>query len=114
MTECIMYNIVLGDFHPSTICVERSRFTDSLDGLISLTDPEYAQDSLKEYIEEYARTDEIMPEDKTIGFVVFNLQKKIASVSLSKVDDAEISTLKHLEEKLTGMGFGFELDGPAP
>jgi len=109
-----MYNVVLGDFHPSTICVERSIFPESLNGLISLTDPEYAEDSLKEYIEEYARTDEIMPEDKTVGFVIFNLQKRIASVSLSSINDAEESALKKLREKLESIGFGFELDGPSP
>ena len=99
MTECIMYNVVLGDFHPSTICVERSGFPKSLNGLLSLTNPEYADESLKEYIEEYARTDEIMPQDKTIGFVVFNLQKRIVSVSLSSLNEAEDSALKKLREK---------------
>jgi hypothetical protein len=107
-----MYNVVLGDFHPSTICVERSNFPESLAGVISLTNPEYAEESLKEYIEEYARTNEIMPQDKTIGFVVFNLQKKIVSVSLSSMNNEEDSALKKLKEKIEGMGFVFELDGP--
>lgn len=113
MTECIMYNVVLGDFHPSTICVERSGFPKSLDGLLSLTNPEYADESLKEYIEEYARTDEIMPQDKTIGFVVFNLQKRIISVSLSSLNEAEDSALKKLREKMEAIGFVFELDAPS-
>ncbi|MGC8515019.1 MAG: TA0956 family protein [Thermoplasmata archaeon] len=113
MTECIMYNVVLGDFHPSTICVERSRFPGSLNALLSLTNPEYAEESLKEYIEEYARTDEIMPEDKTVGFVVFNLQKRIVSVSLSSINASEDAALKKLREKLEGIGFVFELDGPS-
>lgn len=112
MTECIMFNMVLGDFHPSTICVERSRFPASLIGLLSVTSAEYAQESLKEYIEEYARTDEILPEDRTIGFVVFNLPKKVASVSISTVNEKEASTLNELKEKLTAIGFKFELDGP--
>jgi hypothetical protein len=112
MTECIMYNVVLGDFHPSTICVERSIFPTTLNGLLSLTDPEYAEESLKEYIEKYARTDEIMPQDKTIGFVIFNLQKRIASVSLSTINESEESALENLRENLEKRGFVFELDGP--
>ncbi|EQD44687.1 hypothetical protein B1B_13423 [mine drainage metagenome] len=113
MTECVMFNMVLGDFHPSTICVGRSNFPASLKGLLSLTNGEYAEESLKEYIEEYARTDEILPEDRTIGFVVFNLPKKVASVSISTMNEKEASTMNELKGSLTVLGFKFELDGPA-
>ncbi len=108
-----MFNMVLGDFHPSTICVERSGFPASLKGLLSLASSEYVEESLKEYIEEYARTDEILPEDRTIGFVVFNLPKKVASVSISTMNEEEASTLNELKGSLTELGFKFELDAPA-
>ncbi len=111
MTECIMYNIVLGDFHPSTICVERERFSDSLMELPSLVG-DYPTEALKDYIESFARTDEILPTDKTIGFVVFNLQKKVLTVSLSVIDSEERETMKKLDESFSKLGFKFELDAP--
>lgn len=107
-----MYNIVLGEFHPSTICVDRPRFEDSLSGLESLFDPEFASESLKDYIETYARTDEIMPEDKTIGFVVFNLQKKVLSISMSKISAEERVFLANITDRFKQAGFNCDLDFP--
>ena len=107
-----MYNIVLGEFHPSTICVERSKFNDSLKDIISLTDVETSSESLQEYISNYARTDEIKPDDKTIGFVVFNLQKKVLSVSLASLDSQENMVISSLKDQIQKIGFKVELDLP--
>lgn len=106
-----MYNIVMGEFHPSTICVDRTRFADSLSGLKDLFVPEeFATEALRDYIEAYARTDEVMPEDKTIGFVVFNLQKRIVSVSLNDIKELEKKSFDELTAKLAESGFKCELD----
>ena len=112
MTECIMYNIVLGEFHPSTICVERSKFTDSLKDIISLTDIETSTESLQEYISNYARIDEIKPDDKTIGFVVFNLQKKVLSISLALVNESENAAIATVSDQIKQTGFNVDLDLP--
>ena len=112
MTECIMYNIVLGEFHPSTICVERSKFNDSLKDIISLTDVETSTESLQEYITNYARTDEIKPDDKTIGFVVFNLQKRVLSISLASLDLETSAVISSLKDQIQEFGFNVELDLP--
>lgn len=107
-----MYNIIMGEFHPSMICVDRGRFIESLSNLDSLFVSEFADEALRDYIESYARTDEVMPEDKTIGFVVFNLQKKVVSISMNTVSDSERKRIQDLTNEFGHSGFKCELDLP--
>ena len=79
-----MYNLKMSETHPSTICVLASKFEDSFEDLIEVLTSPLPDESLEEFIESYARTDEIMPEDKTIGFVIINKEKKVASLNFSE------------------------------
>ncbi len=108
MVTCVMYNLKMSETHPSTICVLASRFKDSFKDLIEVLTSPLPDESLEEYIEEYARTDEIMPEDKTIGFVIINKDKKVASLNFNEksVDDSEI---QEILEKYKDMGYKTEL-----
>ncbi len=108
MVTCIMYNLKMSETHPSTICVLASRFKDSFKDLIEVLTSPLPDESLEEYIEEYARTDEIMPEDKTIGFVIINKEKKVASLNFNEksADDTEI---QEILEKYKEMGYRTEL-----
>jgi hypothetical protein len=103
-----MYNLKMSETHPSTICVLASRFKDSFKDLIEVLTSPLPDESLEEYIEEYARTDEIMPEDKTIGFVIINKDKKVASLNFNEksVNDSEI---QEILEKYKDMGYKTEL-----
>lgn len=108
MVTCVMYNLKMSETHPSTICVLASRFKDSFKDLIEVLTSPLPDESLEEYIEEYARTDEIMPEDKTIGFVIINKDKKVASLNFNEkgTDDSEIQKIL---EKYKEMGYKTEL-----
>ena len=108
MVTCVMYNLKMSETHPSTICVLASRFKDSFKDLIEVLTSPLPDESLEEYIEEYARTDEIMPEDKTIGFVIINKDKKVASLNFNEksADDSEI---QEILEKYKEMGYKTEL-----
>jgi hypothetical protein len=108
MVTCVMYNLKMSETHPSTICVLASRFKDSFKDLIEVLTSPLPDESLEEYIEEYARTDEIMPEDKTIGFVIINKDKKVASLNFNEksLDDSEI---QEILEKYKDMGYKTEL-----
>ena len=73
-----------------------------------LTSP-LPDESLEEFIESYARTDEIMPEDKTIGFVIINKEKKVASLNFSeKYFDQK--KLDEILEKYKNMGYKTEVE----
>ena len=79
---------------------------------MTLTDVETSTESLQEYISNYARTDEIKPDDKTIGFVVFNLQKKVLSISLAAIDLEMSAVISSLKDQIQEFGFKVELDLP--
>ena len=53
-----------------------------------------------------------MPEDKTIGFVVFNLQKKVLSISMSKISAEERVFLANITDRFKQAGFNCDLDFP--
>lgn len=112
MTDCAMFNITLGDFHPSTICIEMHRLKDSLEGLIEVTQSEYPEESMAEYIEEYARSDEIQPTDRTLGFVVLNRAKKVVALSFSEMSPEIRSGVEEALEKYKSGGFEVEVDIP--
>ena len=78
-----MYNVVLGDIHPSTICVDIAKLPDSFRDLLEVLIADYPSESMAEFIESYARTDTVMPDDKTLGFVVVNNNKKAVALSFS-------------------------------
>lgn len=105
-----MYNITVGQYHPSTICVEIGKLADSLRDLKEVLESEYPQDSLAEYIEIYARTDEIMPSDRTLGFVVVNRDKKVISLSFSKIDSALKEEIQKIVEPYQKDNYNVELD----
>ena len=108
MVTCVMYNLKMSETHPSTICVLASRFKDSFKDLIEVLTSPLPDESLEEYIEEYARTDEIMPEDKTIGFVIINKDKKVASLNFNEMS-ADDSEIQQILEKYKEMGYKTEL-----
>lgn len=112
MTDCAMFNITMGEYHPSTICIEISKLKDSLAGLIDVTNSEYPEESMAEYIEEYARSDEVRPTDRTLGFVVLNRSKKVISLSFSEIDPSVIDSLKNVIKDYEREGFQVELDLP--
>lgn len=107
-----MYNIVMGDQHPSTVCVELSRLSDSLKNLKEITTSEFLKEELMEFISEYARTDEIMPDDRTLGFIIVNADKHVLSISMSQVDRVLSEQLKKLSEDYLESGFKVDLDLP--
>jgi hypothetical protein len=104
-----MYNLKLSETHPSTICVLASRFEDSLKDLIEVLTSPLPVESLEEYIEEYARTDEIMPEDKTIGFVIINKEKKVASLNFNE-KNRNYDEIQKILEKYKDLGFKTEVE----
>jgi hypothetical protein len=105
-----MYNISLGDFHPSTICVELSRLEDSLKEAPELLVSEYPQESVSEFIEKFARTSQIMPEDKTIGFIVINRKNMTISISATRIS-AELKTrITPILDRCQNMGINTEFD----
>ncbi|MGC8608386.1 MAG: TA0956 family protein [Thermoplasmata archaeon] len=109
MVECAMYNLSIGSAHPSTICVVMEKFEDSFESLRDVVEsPD--QDELMEFISEYARTDTIMPEDKTVGFVVLNSDKKMMSVSFSKIGEERSKNIIKIAETFKDLGYSVDLD----
>ncbi len=113
MTDCAMFNITMGEYHPSTICIEMSKLKDSLSGLIEVTKSEYPEESMAEYIQEFARTDEIQPTDRTLGFVVLNKAKKVVSLSFSEMNGDTRKGVEQALEEYRKAGFQVELDLPS-
>ena len=109
MVTCVMYNLKMSETHPSTICVLASKFEDSFEDLIEVLTSPLPDESLEEFIESYARTDEIMPEDKTIGFVIINKEKKVASLNFSEKYFDE-KKLDEILEKYKNMGYKTEVE----
>ena len=107
-----MFNITMGDYHPSTICVEMSRLKDSLSGLIEVTKSDYPEESMAEYIEEFARSDEIQPTDRTLGFVFLNKAKKVVSLSFSEMNGDTKEEIDKVMNSYRSEGFQVELDLP--
>ncbi|WP_393970898.1 TA0956 family protein [Oxyplasma meridianum] len=105
-----MYNVVLGDIHPSTICVEISRLPDSLRDLLEVLISDYPAESMAEFIETYARTDKVMPDDKTLGFVVVNKNKKAVALSFSKIPDGIRENVLEICSKYRDKNFQVEVD----
>jgi hypothetical protein len=105
-----MFNLAIGSMHPSVICVELSRFTDSLNALKEVLESPYPEEELTEFIETYARTDEILPSDKTIGFVIASSTKKIVSFSFSKLPEDLKRELDASSQSFEAIGYAVEID----
>ncbi len=109
MVLCVMYNLKLSETHPSTICVLASRFEDSLKDFVDVITSPLPEESLEEFIEEYARTDEIMPEDKTIGFVIINKGKKVLSLNFND-STLDRNKIDGIVNKYKDMGYKTEIE----
>jgi len=109
MVTCVMYNLKMSETHPSTICVLAEKFENSFNDLIEVLTSPLPVESLEEFIEGYARTDEIMPEDKTIGFVIINKEKKVASLNFNEKYFDE-KKLDKILDKYREMGFKTEVE----
>ncbi|MCL4336830.1 MAG: TA0956 family protein [Candidatus Thermoplasmatota archaeon] len=107
-----MYNLSLGSIHPSVICVELPNLIPSLDSLVDLLGSAYIEEGLPEFIENFSRTDEVLPTDKTVGFVVLNSNKKIVSFSFSAVETHTKNGLISAGEKFRQIGYSVDLDLP--
>lgn len=105
-----MYNITVGEYHPSTICVEMGNLVDSLRDLKEVVESEYPQESLAEFIELYARTDEILPTDRTLGFVVVNRDKKIVSLSFSHLESSIKDEVLKITQPFKDGGYEVDID----
>ncbi len=112
MVMCIMYNLKLKDIHPSTICVLLSKFEDSFNALLDVITSPLPEESLEEFIENYARTDEIMPEDKTVGFIIINKSKKVISLSFTQNLGISKTNVNKIVEKYNKIGFKTEVEFP--
>ncbi|KAA8923191.1 TA0956 family protein [Thermoplasma sp.] len=109
MTLCAMYNISMAGSHPTTICVVMEKFLESFSELYEIVD-EDDPDIMMDFISKFARTDEIMPDDKTVGFVVINADKRLMSVSFSDIDENMKRVIKATAEKFKNKGFKVETD----
>lgn len=107
-----MYNITIGAVHPSVICVELSNLLPSLHSLRELLQTEYVEEGLQEFIEEFARTDEVLPTDKTLGFVVVNSNKRMVSFSFSSVDPQTKTELLDAGQRFQDIGYAADIDIP--
>ncbi|MCW6169696.1 MAG: TA0956 family protein [Thermoplasmatales archaeon] len=105
-----MFNLAIGSMHPSVICVELSKFTDSLNSLKEVLGSPYPEEELTEFIETYARTDEILPSDKTVGFVIASSTKKIVSFSFSKLSEDLKKELDASSQSFEKIGYSVEID----
>ncbi len=110
MTDCAMYNLTLEGSHPSTICVELVRLVDSMKTLADLIGSEFMDEMLQEFISEFARTDEIMPDDRTIGFVVISVPKKQVSIAFNHLEKSLENELKVISKRFELKGFNVEFD----
>lgn len=105
-----MYNISLGEFHPSTICVELSGLESSLSEASDLLNTDYPQESVKDFIEKFARTSEIMPDDKTVGFIIINKKNRMISISATKIPESLKDSIRVIFERYKEAGFNTEFD----
>ncbi len=105
-----MYNIKMKEKHPSTICVLLSKFEDSLKSMIDVVTSPLVDESLEEFIEEYARTDEIMPEDKTIGFIIINKDKKVISITFTQNMGINKKNVEDIIKKYEELGYKAEIE----
>lgn len=112
LVDCVMYNIVMGGQHPSTVCVELDKLPDSLAALKDIISSEFIEEEMMEFIGEFARTDEIMPEDRTLGFVIVNSDKHVLSVSMSEVSSDLRSDIEKIGGDYRNSGFKVDLDLP--
>lgn len=110
MTECAMYNMTLSGGHPSTICVEMSKFEDSLNFLYEMLGSDYIDEYMDDFIRDFARTDEIMPEDKTLGFVVVNVNKKNMTLAFSRISEEIKKFITSKSSEFKSLGYEVELD----
>ena len=102
--------MVVGEQHPSTICVELSKLPDSLISLLDLMTSSYMDEELMEFIESYARKEEVMPDDRTVGFVVANASKKAISISMNKISPELHRRIEEISESFREKDFTVELD----
>ena len=105
-----MYNVVLGEIHPSTICVDISKLPDSFRDLLEVLISDYPAESMAEFIETYARTDTVMPDDKTLGFVVVNNNKKAVALSFSTIPNGISEKILDICSKYREKNFEVEVD----
>ena len=105
-----MYNVVLGDIHPSTICVDLEKLPDSFRDLLEVLISDYPAESMAEFIESYARTDTVMPEDKTLGFVVVNNNKRAVALSFSTLPAGLRKRIEDICEMYRKKSFEVEID----
>ncbi len=110
MTDCLIFNISVPQRHPASICVESSRLLESLSGIQVIFDPVGQEESLMEFITEFSRKEEVKPSDRTIGFVVVNLEKKKIAISLSNIPEADKNGIQNAAEKFRALGIETEVD----
>ena len=105
-----MYNIILENYHPSTICVELSRVPESLEYIAQFIDSPHILEEIPEFIEKFARKDEIMPTDRTVGFMVLHQPKRNMAISLGKVGQDAKERIKKSADLFRSINFSVELD----
>ena len=110
MTDCAMYNITFQGYHPSTICVVIDSLPASLELFKDVINSPLIQDSMNEFIEEFARTDEIMPSDRTLGFVIINSSKKVISFSFSELPREIMDACERSLSDFRKAGYEVEID----
>ncbi len=110
MTECAMFNMTLSGGHPSTICVEISKFPQSLSFLKDMLSSEYIDEYMEDFIRDFARTDEIMPDDRTLGFVVINIPRKKMTFAFSRIDETLKKRIRDISSDFGKIGYEVELD----
>ena len=110
MTDCAMYNITVQGYHPSTICVVIDSLPASLEHFKDVINSPLIQDSMNEFIEEFARADEIMPSDRTLGFVIINSNKKVISFSFSEIPGQIMNACEKPLADLKNAGYEVEID----
>jgi Thermoplasma acidophilum protein TA0956. len=110
MTDCAMYNLTMEGSHPSTICVVLRHLPDSMRALKGMFGSEYMDEMLQEFISEYARTDEIMPDDRTVGFVVVNIPKKQVSIAFNHLEKNIEKELREISNSMEDLGFKVDFD----
>lgn len=105
-----MYNITLRGRHPAVICVEISKLVDSLKAFPSILSSDYIEEGVQEFIEQYSRTEEVMPDDKTVGFVVVNSEKKVISLSFTSLDQNMVKELESAMDGFRKIGYSVDMD----
>ena len=110
MTDCLIYNISVPKRHPSSICVELPRLAESLKGIGELFSPVAQDEALMEFIGDFSRTDEIKPEDRTIGFVVVNVEKRKIAISISDPSGRLAPEVNAAADRLRTLGIETEID----